>query len=622
MGLKLIFITFALCASLVNCLPTEEIDAQNFVKESSDKLYEMVGTVAELAFDNTELELAKEIDSSEESESGEEAAGWAILLTVLVKMGLMGELVENITTFSTEAAKFKYGEFQNAELREALQNIRLYPDLYILGEYDDPTDELDTVVTNEDICSFKDKQKCDLSYAEDINEIIEKSDNPEELKYYWEKWRENNKGITKEGLQKLAELFKKAANIYEVTPSTLWFSEWKDGTILDDMTRVMREIQPVYKQFHAFVRILLSKKYGADVVPETGPIPAHLFEKALTEEWDPKGLFSHFFTQEDMTDVKKILKEHHMTPKKMVETADDFYKSLGLKELPSEFWAERVKEIEDVDNDDMECRAAIFDMTPKVYMKYCPEVDFRKFLQVHQWMGRLHYATEKEDLPFAFFDSYELQHAVGEAVVLSTMSSKHMSTLGFTQGTKYEDHDHELDRLFRMGIHTILKLPQYFIHTMVMDDLISGKITIDELNEHYWGFMKELAGVSAPTERHADDIDFPYYFYKNIDDNEQATKFFSEVVGYQIYQALCVKAGQFEHGNSELHKCDFYGHTEVGKLLTEMMHLGSRKPWREVLSTVTGSTHGLIGESITEYYAPITEWLKKQNSEHNVVVGW
>jgi len=621
---KIIFLTLALCAAFVTCAPTEEIDAQNFVKESSDKMYEIVDHVAELAFDLTDFELEKDDSSSEEYEdSDEDASGWALLFMALVKIGIMEELTENITTFSNEAAKFKYGEFKNEELKRALQNIRMTPNLLILGDYNDPTDELDNAITNTDVCSFTEKTKCDLSYAKDIHEIIQKSNDPEELKYYWLKWRETNKVANKENVGKLAEVFTNASGIYDVTPTFFWYSSFKDEHFADEMTEVMEELLPLYKEFHAFIRTLLSKKFGADVVPPTGPIPAHIFEKIFVDEWDPKGIFSNLFTDEDMIDMKKVLKDAKITPRKMVDIAEDFYHKLGLSELGSEFWESRLKELTDAENDDMECRATIMDMSPKVYMKYCPDVDVRKFLQMHQWMARLHYAVEKKDVPFAFFNSYELEHPVGEAVILSTITNKHMKELGLTKGNNYESEEHEMDRLFRMGVHAIMRIPQYYIHSIVVKDLLN-KVELDDLNNHYWELMKKYAGVVPPVERHADDFDFPFYFYKNIDQNIQTTKFISEIIGYQLYESLCSKSGQFEAGNDDkqLHDCDFHEQADAGKALKAMMELGSSKPWRQVLSVVTGNEDGMSAKPIIEYYTPISVWLKEENTKNGAVVGW
>lgn len=94
-------------------------------------------------------------------------------------------------------------------------------------------------------------------------------------------------------------------------------------------------------------------------------------------------------------------------------------------------------------------------------------------------------------------------------------------------------------------------------------------------------------------------------------------------MGYQIYRALCIKAGQYIKGNPNfpLHNCDFSSSKEAGKLLKEAMELGSTKHWRDVLELLTGERK-INGEAITEFYKPLEHWLKEENKRLGNHVGW
>lgn len=113
---------------------------------------------------------------------------------------------------------------------------------------------------------------------------------------------------------------------------------------------------------------------------------------------------------------------------------------------PSEFWEKRVKPESEEQGD---CKSDIFDITPHVYLKYCKKVDFRKFLQAHGYMGSIHYALQKKDLPYYYFPSYDLEFPVGEAVILSASTHKHLKSVGLLPDVKYKD-DVMMNRLFRM----------------------------------------------------------------------------------------------------------------------------------------------------------------------------
>lgn len=112
----------------------------------------------------------------------------------------------------------------------------------------------------------------------------------------------------------------------------------------------------------------------------------------------------------------------------------------------------------------------------------------------------------------------------------------------------------------------MFNIPVYFVHTKIMTDLLAGQIKFEDLNKIYWKLMEEYVGVEPPSDRKEDNIDFPYKFYENIEENHQTAKFVSEVLGYQLYHALCLKSGQLAN-NEKLHNCDFYQNKDVGRSL-------------------------------------------------------
>ena len=66
-------------------------------------------------------------------------------------------------------------------------------------------------------------------------------------------------------------------------------------------------MRPLYLSLHAYVRRKLREKYGADVVPADGPIPAHLLGNPWAQQWDntyplvaPAGADPGF----DLTEIK------------------------------------------------------------------------------------------------------------------------------------------------------------------------------------------------------------------------------------------------------------------------------------------------------------------------------
>jgi len=286
MNFKAILVALTLCVSLVHSLPTEEIEAQKFIEESSNRMFGALNEISDLAYTATELEFKADDDSSEENSDSDEdlMTGLNIILQVLENLGKLDHLITNVTEISKDAAEFKLDQFKNKELKQALQQIHLYPHLMILGgnrfaEVNEAADKLEAFMENRDICNFHDKTKCQMNYGNDVTDVIRDSENLEEIKYYWQTWREKNKDTAKENIEKIIKGVHTAAKEYKVSPLLVWNYPFMDEKYIDEMEKAVNEIQPLYQQYHAFIRSALSNKFGESVVSSKGPIPHHLFEK-------------------------------------------------------------------------------------------------------------------------------------------------------------------------------------------------------------------------------------------------------------------------------------------------------------------------------------------------------
>jgi len=67
--------------------------------------------------------------------------------------------------------------------------------------------------------------------------------------------------------------------------------------------------------------------------------------------------------------------------------------------------------------------------------------------------------------------------------------------------------------------------------------------------------------------------------------------------------------------------CDIYQDKYVGSRFKKMLSMGDSKHWSEILFTLTGErTHD--STAITDYFAPLYEWLKTENKKRGYEVGW
>lgn len=110
----------------------------------------------------------------------------------------------------------------------------------------------------------------------ELTEILTKSRDPEELKHVWVQWRNAVGPKVKTMFQEYVQLSNDAARLNNFTNNAeYWLESYETVDFKEQIEELWQQIKPLYLQIHAYVRHQLRKKYG-DVVPEKGPIPAHL----------------------------------------------------------------------------------------------------------------------------------------------------------------------------------------------------------------------------------------------------------------------------------------------------------------------------------------------------------
>ena len=82
----------------------------------------------------------------------------------------------------------------------------------------------------------------------------------------------SNKGAQELGFKDTGVLWR---SNYDMTPER--FSA--------ELNRLWEQLRPLYLSLHAYVRSQLVKKYGPQVVPPNGPIPAHLLGNIWAQDW-------------------------------------------------------------------------------------------------------------------------------------------------------------------------------------------------------------------------------------------------------------------------------------------------------------------------------------------------
>ena len=144
--------------------------------------------------------------------------------------------------------------------------------------------------------------------------------------------------------------------------------------------------------------------------------------------------------------------------------------------------------------------------------------------------------------------------------------------------------------------------------------VFSGEIPPSRYNAAWWELRNRYQGIAAPMPRTEADFD-PGAKYHIPANTPYMRYFLARVLQFQFYRALCREAGY----TGPLYRCSFFGSQAAGRKFNAMMEAGQSKPWQETLYAMTGERTMDAG-ALLEYFAPLKEWLDRQNQ--GKPVGW
>jgi hypothetical protein len=174
---------------------------------------------------------------------------------------------------------YPWKKFQNSTLRrqfKLMSNIGTDAlGTLEIAEYTNITTEMQNIYSTAVVRDFKDPNKR-LSLTPEIDTIMSESNDPNELEYLWTGWRNASGRKMTKLYQRYVELENEAAklngfkNAYEG-----WTDTYDSPDFARDIEKLWTQIEPLYKELHAYARRALVKLYPGKVTKD-GLIPAHL----------------------------------------------------------------------------------------------------------------------------------------------------------------------------------------------------------------------------------------------------------------------------------------------------------------------------------------------------------
>ena len=455
---------------------------------------------------------------------------------------------------------------------------------------------------------------------EAFENIIDSSRNSSELLKAWTGWHEIGKPMKPMYLRMVDIGNQGSKDLGFDGLSDLWFSKYDmpAETFLNETDRVWEEVKPLYEALHCHVRSKLNSEYGDDIVPLDGPLPVHVLGNMWGQSWS--NIYDLVYEKDETNtsiDVTQIINERNIDEITMVEYAEDFFLSMGFKELPETFW-ERSLFVKPQDRS-VVCHASAWNLDSvnnDLRIKMCIEKNEEDFITIHHELGHIFYYQAYNHLPTLFQGGANdgFHEAFGDLLTLS-ITPDYLNKIGFISSEEATSAKKDpIGLLMKQALEGVVVIPWALTLDKWRSGVFNGEIEESNLNSSWWDMRESYQGITSPVNRSEDYFD-PGAKY-HIPANTPYTRYYlARIMQYQFHEALC-NAMNFD---GLLHECSIYGNEIAGEKIISTMALGQSQPWQDAFENITGSRK-LSGSSVMNYYKPLKEWLDKQNE--NRMCGW
>eukprot|EP00099_Drosophila_melanogaster_P007593 NP_001260258.1 Angiotensin-converting enzyme-related, isoform B [Drosophila melanogaster] len=474
------------------------------------------------------------------------------------------------------------------------------------------------------VCSYTNRSDCSLTLEPHIQERLSHSRDPAELAWYWREWHDKSGTPMRQNFAEYVRLTRKASQLNgHRSYADYWVQFYEDPDFERQLDATFKQLLPFYRQLHGYVRFRLRQHYGPDVMPAEGNIPISLLGNMWGQSWNELlDLFTPY-PEKPFVDVKAEMEKQGYTVQKLFELGDQFFQSLGMRALPPSFW--NLSVLTRPDDRHVVCHASAWDFyqDSDVRIKMCTEVDSHYFYVVHHELGHIQYYLQYEQQPAVYRGAPNpgFHEAVGDVIALSVMSAKHLKAIGLIENGRLDEKS-RINQLFKQALSKIVFLPFGYAVDKYRYAVFRNELDESQWNCGFWQMRSEFGGVEPPVFRTEKDFDPPAKYHIDAD-VEYLRYFAAHIFQFQFHKALCRKAGQYAPNNSRLtlDNCDIFGSKAAGRSLSQFLSKGNSRHWKEVLEEFTGETE-MDPAALLEYFEPLYQWLKQENSRLGVPLGW
>ena len=435
----------------------------------------------------------------------------------------------------------------------------------------------------------------------EIDRILRTSSDLTERQKVWEASKEVGKEL-KEGLESVRDLRNRTVQALDYDSYFSYQVSEYDmtvGEMMALMDKFNRELRPLYRELHTWVRHRLAENYGTPV-PDN--IPAHWLPNRWGQDWNAlisvKGL-----------DLNAALE--NKSPEWIIREAEKFYVSLGFEALPERFWTQSSlyplpKDAAHKKNN--HASAWHMDLEDDIRCLMSVENNAEWYETVHHELGHIYYYrsyTLPEVPPLLRKGANRAFHeAIGSLMGLAATQRAFLAGREMVAKNARVD---QIQALLKEALGSVVFIP-FSAGTMARfeHDLYEENLPADEFNRRWWELARKYQGIEPPSARGEEFCDAASKTHISDDAAQYYDYTLSYVLLYQLHDTIAKKILK-----QDPHNTNYWGNREVGRFLDRLMRPGSSGDWRQLLRETTGSD--LSAQAMLSYYAPLMDYLKKEN---------
>ncbi|KAM9765453.1 angiotensin-converting enzyme 2 [Menidia menidia] len=489
--------------------------------------------------------------------------------------------------------------------------------------------EMSTIYSTAKVCMPDDPWNCQ-TLEPGLERVMSNSRDYFERLHVWEGWRKEVGKRMRPLYEDYVDLKNEASKLngfedygaywrynYETIEEDPQFM-YNRHELMEDVRSIYKQIMPLYKELHAYVRSKLMDVYPGHIEKQ-GPLPAHLLGDMWGRFWTNLYPLSVPYPDKPDIDVSTEMVAQGWTERRLFDEAEKFFMSVGLYEMFENFWTNSML-VKPDDGRNVVCHPTAWDMGNRedFRIKMCTEVNMDNFLTVHHEMGHNQYQMAYRNLSYLLRDGANegFHEAVGEIMSLSAATPKHLQSLGLLPADFVYDKETEINFLLKQALTIVATLPFTYMLEEWRWQVFAGNISKDEWMARWWEMKRELVGVVEPVPRDETYCDPPALFH--VSGDYSFIRYFTRTIyQFQFQKSLCEAAGH----TGPLSTCDITGSTAAGTKLRNMLELGRSQSWTKALNTISGTTKMDAGP-LLEYFQTLFDWLKEENAKNNRAIGW